>query len=144
MRIGISVLMIAFTKSKLNHARTLHESLVQDAITGGVKFIVYVDDVVEATDAAVVTWNAANNMDARRDVFIRANAFGSVCGIDGTRKTKQYDNFTRPWPNVIVMDDDTIRQVDNRWSELGLGPFVPSPSYKFKRQVFGKGAVVEE
>ena len=63
-------------------------------------------------------------------------------GLDGTRKTKELDNFQRDWPNIIVADDKTIRSVDEKWGELGLGAFIPSPSLKFKDQLYGEEAVV--
>jgi 4-hydroxy-3-polyprenylbenzoate decarboxylase len=63
-------------------------------------------------------------------------------GLDGTIKTKAFDNFQRDWPNIIVMDDDTIKAVDEKWSRLGLGEFLPSPSLKFKNQIYGEEAVV--
>jgi len=63
-------------------------------------------------------------------------------GFDGTRKTKEFDNFHRDWPNIIVADDETIKAVDEKWNDLGLGNFIPSPSLKFKDQMYGEEAVV--
>ena len=63
-------------------------------------------------------------------------------GLDGTRKTKELDNFDRDWPNIIVADDATIKAVDEKWKRLGLGDFLPSPSLKFKGQLYGEEAVV--
>ena len=36
------------------------------------------------------------------------NIFACI-GFDGTRKTKEFDDFHRDWPNIIVADDETIR-----------------------------------
>jgi 4-hydroxy-3-polyprenylbenzoate decarboxylase len=63
-------------------------------------------------------------------------------GLDGTRKTKELDNFQRDWPNIIVADDATIKAVDKKWKDLGLGTFLSSPSLKFKDQLYGGEAVV--
>jgi 4-hydroxy-3-polyprenylbenzoate decarboxylase len=63
-------------------------------------------------------------------------------GFDGTRKTKELDDFQRDWPNIIVAGDETIKSVDRKWNELGLGTFIPSPSLKFKDQMYGEEAVV--
>ena len=63
-------------------------------------------------------------------------------GFDGTRKTKEFDDFHRDWPNIIVADDATIKAVDEKWNELGIGEFIPSPSLKFKNQMYGEEAVV--
>ena len=63
-------------------------------------------------------------------------------GFDGTRKTKELDDFHRDWPNIIVADDETIKAVDEKWNELGIGKFISSPSLKFKDQMYGEEAVV--
>ncbi len=63
-------------------------------------------------------------------------------GFDGTIKTKEFDNFQRDWPNIIVSDDATIKSVDEKWDRLALGEFIPSPSLKFKGQIYGEEAVV--
>ena len=63
-------------------------------------------------------------------------------GLDGTRKTKEFDQFQRDWPNIIVADDATIASVDQKWAQLGLGAFIPSPSLKFKGQIYGEEAIV--
>ena len=65
-------------------------------------------------------------------------------GFDGTRKTKEYDGFQRDWPNIIVADDETIAKVDEKWHLLGLGNLLPSPSLKFKSQIYGDEAVVAD
>ena len=66
----------------------------------------------------------------------------SCVGFDGTRKTKQHDDFHRDWPNIIVADDATIKSVDEKWNQLGLGPLITSPSLKYKEQLYGEEAVV--
>lgn len=64
-------------------------------------------------------------------------------GLDGTRKTKELDNFQRDWPNIIVADDETIKSIDEKWEQLNIGPMINSPSLKFKKQMYGQEAVVE-
>jgi 4-hydroxy-3-polyprenylbenzoate decarboxylase len=67
----------------------------------------------------------------------------SCMGFDGTIKTKEFDNFQREWPNIIVSDDATIKAVDEKWNKLGLGEFIPSPSLKYKDQMYGEEAAVK-
>ena len=66
--------------------------------------------------------------------------YTACIGFDETRKTKQFDDFHRDWPNIIVADDATISAVDNKWDQLGIGVFIPSPSLKFKGQLYGEDA----
>ncbi len=146
LKLNISVVAIAVEKNKKKHIESLNEKLILESGLNKVKIIIYVDHLVEVNDMAVVTWNFSNNIDPKRDIFISPDNGSGVshCGIDGTRKTKAYDDFFRPWPNVIIMDEKTINIIDKRWEQLGLGTFIESPSHKYKRQVIGDGAVVEE
>ncbi len=145
----IPCLVLAVRKNRPGHVRELHEQLVSLDGIEGVKMILYVEHTVDANDLPVALWRFCNNLDPRRDHFLGARPSGSdtqkifAClGLDGTRKTKELDNFQRDWPNIIVADDATIRTVDAKWNELGLGAFLPSPSLKFKDQVYGEEAVV--
>jgi len=110
-----------------------------------ISYIVYVDDTVDPTDLSLATWYAANNIEPDRDCFTFKYDTGYAgMALDGTRKTKALDGFERDWPNVIVMDDDTIKKVDEKWEKLGLGEFIQSPSLKYSNLIIGKGAVSGE
>ncbi|HZH96263.1 MAG TPA: menaquinone biosynthesis decarboxylase, partial [Flavisolibacter sp.] len=104
---------------------------------------------VDANDLPTALWRFCNNLDPKRDsvlaerpAVIHGGKTFNCMGLDGTRKTKQHDNFNRDWPNIIVADDETIRSVDDKWADLGLGEFLPSPSLKFKNMIYGEEAVV--
>lgn len=108
--------------------------------------ILYVEHTVDANDLGTALWRFCNNLDPKRDNILcqRATDKGqllSCTGFDGTRKTKEFDNFQRDWPNIIVADDKTIEAVDNKWEQLAIGEFIPSPSLKFKQQLYGESAV---
>jgi 4-hydroxy-3-polyprenylbenzoate decarboxylase len=141
---NIPVLLIAVRKDHPNHIRELHESIGAEA--EGIKMILYVEHTVDAADLSVALWRFCNNLDPRRDHILTSRASGdamTAClGLDGTIKTAALDNFGRDWPNIIVAADETIKAVDDKWPDLGLGPFLPSPSLKFKDQLYGTEAVV--
>ena len=103
--------------------------------------ILYVEHTVNAADIADVLWRFCNNMDPKRDHFYADNG-NNILGLDGTLKSKKFDNFDRPWPNIIVADDATIASVDKKWNSLGLGPLIQSPSLRYKAQIYGDGASV--
>jgi 4-hydroxy-3-polyprenylbenzoate decarboxylase len=146
---GIPVLLIAVRKDRPNFIRTLHESITALEATERVKLILYVEHTVDPTDLSVALWRFCNNLDPKRDHILTERqsitnpAKRWAClGLDGTTKTAALDNFQRDWPNIIVADDETIKAVDDKWQDLGLGPFLPSPSLKFKDQLYGSEAVV--
>jgi 4-hydroxy-3-polyprenylbenzoate decarboxylase len=146
---GIPALFLAVKKDRPNHIRELHEAITRLPELECVRLIAYVEHTVDATDLSTALWRFCNNLDPKRDHIITERQStqhpGKVfacLGLDGTIKTAALDNFQRDWPNIIVADDETIRAVDDKWPELGLGPFLPSPSIKFKDQLYGMEAVV--
>ena len=141
---GISILCLSFEKNQKKHARKIVEQLLEKEEFKQVKLFLLVDDLFDISNIADVTWRVSNNADAKRDaVIFEADDENQVSHlmIDGTRKTKEFDNFTRPWPNIITSDDATIKSVDQKWERLGIGEFIPSPSLKYKEQQHSEGAV---
>ena len=158
----IPCLIISVEKNRKGHIRQLHEQICELQEMEGIKMILYVEHTVDANDLPAALWRFCNNLDPKRDHMlceVGPKTEGSVkeinvkrqtsnlkplacMGFDGTRKTKEFDDFHRDWPNIIVADDATISAVDEKWNDLGIGKFIPSPSLKFKKQMYGEEAVV--
>jgi 4-hydroxy-3-polyprenylbenzoate decarboxylase len=146
----IPVLIISVEKNRKGHIRELHGQICELAEIEGVKMILYVEHTVDANDLPVALWRFCNNLDPKRDYALVQRLSKtdpsknfSCIGLDGTIKTKEFDNFRRDWPNIIVSNDETIMSVDEKWDRLGLGKFIPSPSLKFKDQMYGEEAVAK-
>lgn len=145
----ISCILVAVEKNRPFHIRELNEQLYTLPAVAGVKMILYVEHTVDVNDLASALWRFCNNLDPKRDSFIvrqptsEGKYLGGI-GMDGTLKNKVLDNFERDWPNIIVAADNTIKKVDEKWSALGLGEFLPSPSLKYKHQIYGEEAVVQQ
>ena len=150
----IPCLVISVKKNRKGHIKELHEQVCALKESEGVKIILYVEHTVNANDLPTALWRFCNNLDPKRDHHLYKhpitqlpnqpiNQYLACMGFDGTRKTKEFDDFQRDWPNIIVADDETIKAVDEKWNELGIGKFISSPSLKFKGQMYGEEAVVE-
>jgi len=143
----IPCLLIAVKKERPGHIRDLHSAVSSLEICRGIKMILYVEHTVDPNDLPTALWRFCNNLDPKRDQYLYQTvlATGTIgcLGLDGTRKTKELDNFQRDWPNIIVADDKTIQAVDAKWNQLGVGPFLTSPSLKYKEQLYGQEAVVD-
>jgi 4-hydroxy-3-polyprenylbenzoate decarboxylase len=144
----IPCLILSVKKQRPGHINALHTALCQLEEMEGIKMVVYVEHTVDAEDLPVALWRCCNNLDPRRDHLLTERPsrkdpqkIFACLGLDGTRKTPEFDNFQRDWPNIIVADDATIAAVDKKWEQLGLGPFLSSPSLKFKDQMYGQEAV---
>jgi 4-hydroxy-3-polyprenylbenzoate decarboxylase len=149
LSLNIPVLILSVEKNRKGHIRELHETICRSIEVEGIKLILYVEHNVNANDLGLALWRFCNNMDPKRDsilvqrpAVIHPGKTFACMGFDGTRKTKQYDNFQRDWPNIIVAADKTIQAVDEKWESLGIGEFIASPSLKYKEQVYGEEAVV--
>lgn len=143
--VEIPVLIVAVKKTRKGHIRELHQQIGNLKALAGIRMILYVEHTIDPHDLPVALWRFCNNLDPKRDESLVHRADGSACaGFDGTLKTKELDNFQRDWPNIIVMDQQTIQSVDEKWERLGLGVFLPSPSLKFQNQMYGEEAVVKK
>jgi 4-hydroxy-3-polyprenylbenzoate decarboxylase len=143
----ISLVFISVKKDRKNHIRDLNEKLFLNTELCDIKFIIYVEHSVDVNDIRDVVWRWSNNFDPKRDSYIiRAEDADHIShvGFDGTRKTKAHDDFDRDWPNIICASEATISAVDAKWPSLGIGPFLPSPSLKYRRQLYSGGAVASE
>jgi 4-hydroxy-3-polyprenylbenzoate decarboxylase len=146
----IPVIIVSVKKNRKGHILELHQQICERKEMEGVKLALYVEHSVDANDLGVALWRFCNNLDPKRDSFLVQRAsqlkegkIFACMGLDGTIKSKHFDNFQRDWPNIIVSDEATIRAVDEKWLRLGLGGFLPSPSLKFKGQIYGEEAVVQ-
>jgi 4-hydroxy-3-polyprenylbenzoate decarboxylase len=140
---GNPILIAGIKKEQAELIREFAKNTAVSSLTEGIRFIVFVDESVNADATGVVAWYAANNMDPQRDIYEMKNENGTCILIDGTRKTRAFDNFGRSWPNVIVMDDATIKTIDEKWEGLGLGTFIKSPSHEYIKLLHGSGAFAE-
>jgi len=146
----IPVLILSVEKNRKGHLRELHQHICELEEMESVKLILYVEHTVDANDLPVALWRFCNNLDPKRDYTlvqraskINASKNFACIGLDGTIKTREFDNFQREWPNIIVSNDDTIKSVDEKWERLGLGKFIPSPSLKYRGQMYGEEAAVK-
>lgn len=95
------------------------------------KFVIVVDDDVDARNWEDVMWAITTRMDPARDTTLIENTpidyldfaspvsgLGSKMGMDATNKWP--GETTREWGEPIVMDDAIKSRVDDMWQELGL------------------------
>lgn len=75
-------------------------------------------------------WLAAANTDPRRDIALSDS--GTVIIDARPKPSGKAGNPTR-WPNVVTSSEATVELVDGRWSEYGIGGFIPSPSRRYRR-----------
>lgn len=137
---GIPVVFIAIEKSRKGHVRDVAARVLDRPDFASVKLLLFLEDKFDVKDIADAVWRFSNNVDPRRDHVL----IGDRMAFDGTRKTKEHDGFTRDWPNILASENETMDRIDAIWDRLGLGPFLASPSRRYRTQLYKGGAVVEE
>lgn len=140
----ISLVIVSIEKNRKGHVRELAEKLFALDEFRNIKVLLFVEGTVDVSNIADAVWRFTNNVDPRRDHFVIRGQSNEHIAFDGTRKTKVLDGFQRDWPNILVSTDETIKKIDLLWEKLNLGLFISSPSLKYKKQVYGSGAVVDD
>ncbi|MBV9063353.1 MAG: UbiD family decarboxylase [Alphaproteobacteria bacterium] len=95
------------------------------------KWVIVVDDDINARDWKDVMWAISTRMDPARDITViehtpldyldfasPESGLGSKIGLDATNKWAP--ETRREWGRLIRMDDETIRTVTEKWPRLGL------------------------
>lgn len=75
-------------------------------------------------------WLAAANTDPRRDVVLTADG---TLTVDARSKRPSVEGNPPRFPNVAMSSMQTIRLVDERWEEYGIGPRLESPSRRYRK-----------
>ena len=95
------------------------------------KWVIVVDDDINARDWKDVMWAISTRMDPARDITVIENTpidyldfaspesgLGSKIGLDATNKLPPETH--REWGKKIAMDPEVIRTVTEKWARLGL------------------------
>jgi 4-hydroxy-3-polyprenylbenzoate decarboxylase len=127
-----NLVLVSIRKEYPGHAYKVMNGLWGMGLMSLAKVIVVVDEGIDVQNVPEAWWYALGNIDPQRDVYFtrgpvddldhaaQTAAFGSKMGIDGTRKWPE-EGFTRRWPDLIEMDEETKRKVDEVWNTLGIG-----------------------
>ena len=95
----------------------------------GVPYAVLFDaEALSLPDGNDLLWLAAANSDPRRDLQL----VGGTLMIDARSKRPGVEGHPSRFPNVVCSHPETIRKVDSRWTEYGLGEMLPSPSERYR------------
>ncbi len=95
------------------------------------KWVVVVDDDIDARNWKDVIWAIVTRMDPARDIVVVENTpidyldfaapesgLGSKIGLDATNKWPP--EVHRSWGRKMAMDEDIVRTVTEKWPRLGL------------------------
>jgi 4-hydroxy-3-polyprenylbenzoate decarboxylase len=126
-----NLVFVSIRKEYPGQAYKVMNALWGQGLMSLAKVLVIVDAWVNVRNPQEAWWVALNNIDPERDARFtmgpmdvldhssRTFTYGSKMGLDATRKLPE-EGFTREWPAVITMDDETKARVDAMWNTLGI------------------------
>ncbi len=126
-----NLVFVSIDKKYPGHAYKVMNALWGAGLMSLAKVLVVVDKEIDVQNVTETWWAVLNNIDPERDVRFtmgpvdvldhssRAFSYGSKMGIDATRKLPE-EGFTRPWPRVIEMNEETRTHVDSFYASLGI------------------------
>ena len=100
-------------------------------------FVTIFDSRAKQMSTNDLLWLGAANTEPTRDISLH----GSTLVVDARAK-RPMANSQNPsrWPNIVTADEATIDLVDRKWSEYGIGEFIPSPSKHYSALKLSEGA----
>ena len=126
-----NLMLVSIKKSYPGQARKVMNAIWSLGQAMFTKCVVVVDEDVNVQDIGEVVLKVFNHIDPERDIQFtlgpvdsldhasRLPNYGSKMGIDATRKWPS-EGFNRPWPDEILMDEQTKALVNKKWKDLGL------------------------
>lgn len=122
-------LLLLFAEESRPERVDVGEYLARNNIRG-VKYVALFDyQAAGVMSPSDLLWLAMANSDPRRDVTTVADSLV----IDARSKHPGVGQNPKRFPNVVMSSVETIRLVDERWSEYGLGERPESPSRRYRK-----------
>ncbi len=143
---GISLGLLALQKGSKGAVRDIIDDIRLTDSFACIRFWVLFDHYVDMTNPWDLAWLTGANVDASNDIVLFSPSQNQKYGtlfVDATVKTNTIDEFPRPWPNPVVMDQATIHLVNSRWKQYGLGPMIESPSIRYSKLTRPGGARIK-
>jgi 4-hydroxy-3-polyprenylbenzoate decarboxylase len=124
-----NLMIVSIRKSYPGQARKVMNAIWSLGQAMFTKCIIVVDEDVNVQELGEVALKVLNHIDPERDIQFtlgpidsldhasRLPDYGSKMGIDATRKWAS-EGFTRPWPDEILMDQNTRSRVEGKWKAL--------------------------
>jgi 4-hydroxy-3-polyprenylbenzoate decarboxylase len=104
------------------------------------KWVIVVDDDINARDWKDVMWAISTRMDPARDITViegtpidyldfasPESGLGGKVGLDATNKWPP--ETKREWGQQLRMDEDVVREVTRKWDSYGI-PLIGKPIWK--------------
>ncbi len=107
------ILLVALNKTGPGQGSELIRNFFEDDTLQSVAVLLVLEAHIDLDNKSQVLWKLFNNLDPKRDVIVSDQRIG----IDVTRKLPE-EGYQQNWPEEIVMSDDIMQKVDQKWHHL--------------------------
>jgi 4-hydroxy-3-polyprenylbenzoate decarboxylase len=107
------ILLVALNKTEPGQSTEFIRKFFKDDTLQSLGVLLVLEAHVDLDNKSQVLWKLFNNLDPKRDIQIADQRIG----IDATRKLPE-EGYQQNWPDEIVMSDDIIQKVDQKWHQL--------------------------
>jgi 4-hydroxy-3-polyprenylbenzoate decarboxylase len=105
--------LVALDKTEPRQGPDFIKKFFEDDALLSVGVLLVLEAHVDLDNNSQVLWKLFNNLDPKRDIQIADQRIG----IDLTRKLPE-EGYQQDWPEEIVMSDEIIQKVDQKWRQL--------------------------
>ncbi len=107
------IVLVALNKTGPGQGTKFIRNFLNDEVFQSIAVLLVLEAHVDLKNTSQVLWKLFNNLDPKRDIQIADQRIG----IDVTRKIPE-EGYQQNWPDEIVMSDEIIQKVDQKWHQL--------------------------
>ncbi len=107
------IVLVALNKTGPGQGTKFIRNFLNDEAFQSIAVLLVLEAHVDLKNTSQVLWKLFNNLDPKRDIQIADQRIG----IDVTRKIPE-EGYQQNWPDEIVMSDEIIQKVDQKWHQL--------------------------
>ncbi len=107
------IVLVALNKTGPGQGTKFIRNFLNDEAFQSTAVLLVLEAHVDLKNTSQVLWKLFNNLDPKRDIQIADQRIG----IDVTRKLP-VEGYRQNWPDEIVMSDEIIQKVDQKWHQL--------------------------
>jgi 4-hydroxy-3-polyprenylbenzoate decarboxylase len=107
------IVLVALNKTGPGQGSEFIRKFFKDDTFQSLGVLLVLEAHVDLKNTSQVLWKLFNNLDPKRDIQIADQRIG----IDVTRKLPE-EGYRQNWPDEIVMSDDIIQKVDQKWRPI--------------------------
>ncbi len=107
------IVLVALNKTGPGQGTKFIQNFLNDEAFQSIAVLLVLEAHVDLKNTSQVLWKLFNNLDPKRDIQIADQRIG----IDVTRKLPE-EGYRQNWPDEIVMSDEIIQKVDQKWHQL--------------------------